>query len=867
MAKKTYKTKIVLIDAHAILHRAYHALPDFSSSKGEPTGGLYGLASMMMRIITDLKPDYIFACYDRAEPTFRKQIYDDYKAKRPKAEPGLISQIIRSRDIFTSFHIPIYDQPGFEADDIIGTIVEKLKKEKEAQIIIASGDMDTLQLVDNDRVVVFTLKKGLNDTVIYDEKLVKERYGFEPKFLTDYKGLRGDPSDNIIGVEGVGEKTATTLIQEFGTIEDLYKKIKKNEESFSEKGIKPRIVEILKASEEEAVFSKTLAMIRRDAKIDFKLSKETWVETFDTKLAEELFIELDFRTLIGRLKKLKETGPNQGPTLGTLKDGPSGQEVTSGEVRNATSRSQVVFRTEPEETEIKKLALALWLINSDLTNPKPEDIFNYVGLPTEAGTDNLVKAREKIIADLEKLGLTKVYQEIELPLISILDRARERGIKVDKKLLEKLSQDYHSKLSGLEKKIHVLAGSEFNINSPKQLGEILFTKLNLSIKGLKKTAGGSQSTRESELMKLKDVHPIIEEILAYRELQKLLSTYIDNIPDLLDKGDILHPTLNQAGTTTGRMSSTNPNIQNIPTRGEQGAVVRNAFISRPGYELLSLDYSQIELRVLAVLSEDPDLVKIFREGKDIHASVAARVFGVGEDEVTKEMRRRAKVINFGIIYGMGVNALKTNLGTTRDEAQAFMDNYFASFPTIKKYFDSVIVEARERGYTETLFGRRRYLPALRSSLPQIKAGAERMAMNAPLQGTAADIIKLAMIRADQGLREAGLSDRVFLLLQIHDELIFELKEGVVGEALPIIKKAMEKVVSVSVPIEVSSAIGSCWGGLEKMAWKLSHFIHKGGSLIFRVLTVMLKEQEKLQTKNKGRLLTFFEFSRWRITLS
>ncbi|MFA5022883.1 MAG: DNA polymerase [Candidatus Paceibacterota bacterium] len=784
--QEKYQTKIVLIDAHAILHRAYHALPDFSSTKGEPTGGLYGLASMLMRIITDLKPDYLFACYDRAEPTFRKQVYENYKATRPKAEPGLIAQIIRSRDIFTALHIPIYDQPGFEADDIIGTLVKKLEKEKNTKVIIASGDMDTTQLVDGDRVVVFTLKKGLNDTVIYDEKMVKERYGFAPEFLADYKGLRGDPSDNIIGVEGIGEKTATTLIQEFGTIEDIYKKLKtkSGETSFLAKGIKPRIIEILKNNEEEAIFSKTLATIRTDAKIDFKMPAKTWGETFETTLAEKLFEELDFRTLIGRVKKL-------------------------GEVGSPTSRSQVVLHTEEENKEIKELAIALWLINSDRTSPDLEDTYNYVG------SQDLNQAKEKLMADLEKLGLKKVYEEIELPLIPILEQAQTRGIKVDKKLLKELSKDYHAKLAELEKKIYKLAGSEFNINSPKQLGEILFTKLNLAVKGLKKTAGGAQSTRESELVKLKEAHPIIEEILSYRELQKLLSTYIDNIPELLDGDDILHATLNQAGTTTGRMSSSNPNVQNIPTRGEQGAVIRNAFVARAGYELMAFDYSQIELRVLAALSEDPDLVKIFKEGKDIHSSVASKVFGVSEGEVTKEMRRRAKVINFGIIYGMGVNALRANLGTTRDEAQSFMDNYFASFPTIKKYFELVIDGARKRGYTETLFGRRRYLPALKSPLPQIKASAERMAMNAPLQGTAADIIKLAMIRADKDINEAGLDKDVFLLLQIHDELIFEIKEGLADKVLPIIKQAMEKVVDLPVPIEVSSAIGRSWGEMEK----------------------------------------------------
>lgn len=790
MARKNYKRKLVLIDAHAILHRAYHALPDFSSSKGEPTGGLYGLASMMIRIITELKPDYIFACYDRPEPTFRKQVYEDYKAKRPKAEPELVSQIIRSRDIFLALHIPIYDQPGFEADDIIGTLVEKLKDEKDLQIIIASGDMDTLQLVESNRVVVFTLKKGLNDTVIYDEAGVKERFGFLPKYLTDYKGLRGDPSDNIIGVEGIGEKTATTLIQEFGEVESIYKQIKKDEKVLLDKGVKARILEILKANEEEAIFSKTLATIRRDANIDFLLPKETWAQSFESSEAERLFNELEFRTLISRVKKLGE----------------SLQSEEAGD-HKVVEESQVF--TIEEDEEIKKLKIALWLINSDLTNPKIEDIFDYTK------TDNINEAKEKILNDLEKLGLKKVYQEIELPLIPIIEEAEKRGILIDKELLVRLSQDYHQKLSELEKKIYQLVGSEFNINSPKQLGEILFNKLQLSVKGLKKTAGGSQSTRESELVKLQGSHPVIEEILAYRELQKLLSTYIDNFPNLLDEAGSLHTTLNQTGTMTGRMSSSNPNLQNIPSRGDYGLAIRNVFIARPGYKFLAFDYSQIELRVLAILSKDADLTKIFKEGKDIHGAVASKVFGVPESEVTKEMRRKAKIINFGIIYGMGVNALKTNLGTTRDEAEQFQTNYFASFPTIKKYFDLVIEEAKERGYTETLFGRRRYLPALHSKLPQIKASAERMAMNTPLQGTAADIIKLAMIKVDKEIKQMGFSEKVFLLLQVHDELIFEVEEGMVEKVLPVIKKSMEGVSELSIPIEVTSALGPRWGELEK----------------------------------------------------
>lgn len=783
MAKKSYQRKIVLIDAHAILHRAYHALPDFSSREGEPTGALYGLSAMLLRLIDELKPDYIFACYDRPEPTFRKQVYEDYKAGRAKAEPELIAQIIRSRDIFQAFQIPIYDQPGLEADDIIGTLTYVLAQDKDNQVVIASGDMDTLQLVREDQVLVFTLKKGLNDTITYDERMVKERYGFAPRFLIDYKGLRGDPSDNIIGVPGIGEKTATDLIKEFGTIENLYQAIKTNEAKVIDKGVKSRILEILKANEEEALFSKALATVRLDAKIDFVLPAETWQKTFDLAPVEKIFSQLEFRSLIGRLQKVFSA-------VGQRGGGETGKDVSLEDWR--------------------PLAIALWLINSDLTNPKVEDIWSYTG------SQDYEISKKKLLADLDKLGLTKVYQEIELPLVPIIKSAEDRGFLIDKDKLAVLSKDYHQKLEELEAKIYSLAGTKINLNSPKQLGELLFGKMGLSTKGLKKTAGGSQSTRESELVKLREGHPIIDEILAYRELQKLVSTYLDALPKLLDKDNVLHTTLNQTGTTTGRMSSSNPNLQNIPSKGEQGAVIRQAFIARPGYKLLALDYSQIELRVLAILSQDEELIRIFQAGEDIHSAVASRVFGVAESEVTKEMRRRAKVINFGIIYGMGINALKVNLGTTRDEAEKFQDNYFATFPTIKQYFDLVIEGARRRGYTETLFGRRRYLPALRSPLPQIKAGAERMAMNAPLQGTASDIIKLAMIKVDKGLRDSGLAKKVKLLLQVHDELIYEVEAGVVAEVAKLIKGEMEGVLDNKLPLKVSISTGFSWGEMEKL---------------------------------------------------
>lgn len=769
MKTKLDRKTLVLFDAHAILHRAYHAMPDFSTSRGEPSGGLYGLATMLMKIINELKPDYLAACYDRPEETFRKQVYKEYKGTRAKTEDALVAQMERSREIFAAFHIPIYDLASFEADDIIGTIVEQTKNEKNLRVVIASGDMDTLQLVDDDRVVVYTLKKGINDTILYDEKMVKERYGFLPKLLPDYKGLRGDPSDNIIGVPGIGDKTASELIQNHGSVEEIYKKLAKNKLA----DVKPRMLELLKTHEEEALFSKTLATIRRNAPIKFELPEKVWTETYTPAAAEKIFAELEFKSLIARAKSLL-----------------SGNAPAAAETKDS--------KPEPVNQE---LAIAAWLLDSSLTTATAEDIKKLGG-------------EEKIVKRLKEEKLEKVYQEIELPLIPIIAAAQKRGLLVDTDYLNKLSGEYHQELSALEKKIYALAGREFNLNSPKQLSEVLFDELKLNVKGLKKTAGGARSTRESELNKLAEEHEIVKHILEYRELQKLLSTYLDAIPKQLDANNRLHSSLHQTGTTTGRMSSSNPNLQNIPVREGRGSVVRRAFIATPGHKFVAADYSQIELRVLALLSGDEELTKIFQAGKDVHAAVASLVFGVPEGEVTKEMRRRAKVINFGIIYGMGVNALKVNLNSTREEAQKFYDDYFITFPTIKNYFDQVKSEAARRGYTETYFGRRRYFPELKSKLPFLRAAGERMAMNAPLQGTAADLVKLAMIKANQKLKEEGLSNEAHFLLQVHDELIYEVVESAVGKVEPIIKEAMESVLPGLVPIIANTSTGYTWAELK-----------------------------------------------------
>jgi DNA polymerase-1 len=765
MKKGEQKKKLVLLDVHAIMHRAYHALPDFATSKGEPTGALYGLVTMLTKIIDELNPDYIGACYDLPKPTYRHEAYKEYKAGRAKTDGDLVDQIIRSRDVFKAFNIPMYEKEGFEADDMLGTIVEIMKGNKDVDIIIASGDMDTLQLVSGEKVRVYTLKKGIKDTIIYDEKAVKERFGFGPLLLPDYKGLRGDPSDNIIGIAGIGEKTATDLICNFGNIENIYKVLKKDRQKLIDAGTKERIIGLLEEGEEEAKFSKMLATIRRDAPISFELPKETWKENFDFDKTDELFTALEFRNLSSRLRK----------TMGS--------EMKLFVDEDEESNTEV----DVNSLLFKEVALALWVLDSNITNPKVEDIFNH----THA--KSLVEAKKLLLADIEKKNLKKIYEEIELLLIPVVDSMEKWGIKIDKKYLEELSKKYHIELDILKKEIIEMAGVEFNVSSPKQLGEVLFEKMGLKAKNQKKTAGGAFSTKESELEKMKDLHPIIGKILEYREFDKLLGTYIDTIPKLLDEKDRLHTTLLQAGTTTGRMASQNPNIQNIPMRSELGKNIRRAFIAEPGFKIVSFDYSQIELRIAAFLSQDEKLLEIFRRGTDVHKAVASQVFKVDESDVTKEMRGKAKTINFGILFGMGVTALQTNLKCTRAEAQQFLNDYFATFTGLAEYLDRVKSEAGRNAYTTTYFGRRRYFEGLKSKIPYIVAMAERMAINAPIQGTEADIIKLAMVNIYKWIKSEGLENDVRMLLQVHDELVFEIKDDLVEKVVPKIKESMEGV--------------------------------------------------------------------------
>ena len=783
---KAKRKRLVLLDSHAIIHRAYHALPDFQGPDGQPTGALYGLSAMILKIMQDLSPDYIAGCYDLPKPTIRHEAYEGYKSSRQKSDDALIAQITTSRRVFQAFCIPIYEREGFEADDILGTIAEELKDNDEIEVIIASGDMDTLQLVDEDRVKVYTLKKGINDTIMYDEKAVRERFGFDPALIPDYKGLRGDPSDNIIGVPGIGEKTATELILTFGSIEDIYKALHKDETAFLAKGVKPRIMNLLKEHEEDAQFSKMLATIRTDAPIAFSLKDTLREDHVSLPKILSLFDELGFRSLRGRVKSVLFAIEGEEP------------------------EEEEVIQEDVDPVALTEAQVMLWLLVSDFTNPSVEDVLAFTKKQTFK--EAYVELERRLS---EVPSVQEVYDRIEKPLIPVLRKAEKCGVLIDTLMLEELKSRYRGELSVIEKRIYKAAGHEFNISSPKQLGDVLFDEMQLKAKGQKKTSTGQRSTKESELEKIRELHPIVDDILEYRQIQKLLSTYVESIPPLLDTDGRLHTEFIQTGTTTGRMASQNPNLQNIPIRTERGRLIRNAFIAPKGSTLVALDYSQIELRIAAILSGDEKLIDIFKSGRDVHQEVAAAVFGVSSDKVDREMRRRAKIINFGILYGMGVNALRAQLGTTTAEAHRFLEDYFETFKTLAEHLEETKGFARKNGYTETLFGRRRQFPEMKSPLPYVRAQAERMAINAPIQGTQADVIKLAMVEIDK-----MLDDDVRLMLQVHDELVYEIPDSKVAEVVPKIKKIMESMLTEEetrgVPIIAEAKAGKNWGQMESI---------------------------------------------------
>lgn len=763
MSKKTESKTLVLIDSHALIHRAYHALPPLSTGKGELVNAVFGFTSILLKVLKELQPDYIAATFDMAAPTFRHKEFDEYKATRVKAPDELYAQIKRVKDVLTAFNIPIFEKEGFEADDIIGTLAKQASKK--VKVLIVTGDLDTLQLV-NDKVNIYTLKKGIKDTIIYDETAVKERFeGLTPDQMNDYKGLKGDPSDNIPGVPGVGEKTAITLLKDFGSLEKLYKEIESPKTKFKNKKLADKLIE----NKEQAFFSKYLATIKQDVPIKFDLAAAL-TKDFDKQKVVELFKELGFFSLVTRLLA------------------PERPSATTGTVGHGSDGGQDRLNVSDKKTE--KITPG----QGSLLDSEPTVL------------EKIEQAREQGVLS------EKIYQ-VEKELAPVLAKMQQAGIKIDKDYLKNLGDNLGQKLKMLETKIYKLSGVEFNINSPQQLSEVLFTKLNLQIKGLKKTPGKVTSTAASELNKLRGEHEVVDCVIEYRELAKLKNTYVDALPELVASDGRLHTTFDQLGTTTGRLSSKNPNLQNIPIKTELGREIRKAFVAERGHKLLSADYSQIELRVVASLSGDKEMIKAFGEGKDIHTATAAEVLGIDASEVSKEARRMAKVLNFGVIYGMGNHGFAEAAGIEYGKAKDFIKKYFEEFSGVAKYLENSRQSAAKNNFVQTLFGRKRFVPEINSSAWNLRQAAERAAVNMPVQGTAADLLKMAMVEI---AKSEWLRTNSKMLLQVHDELVFEVEEDKVISAAQEIKKMMENIYKLAVPLKVDLEVGDNWGELKKL---------------------------------------------------
>lgn len=815
------RKKLILIDGHALVHRAFHALPPLTSPKGVVTNAVYGFGAVLLKILKDFRPEYVAATFDLAAPTFRHEEFADYKAHREKAPDELHAQVPLVKIMLQGFGIPIYEKEGFEADDMIGSLAVTASKEKNLQVIIVTGDLDTLQLVSGDDIVVCTLKKGVSDTVVYDEKEVHKRYGLAPEQLVDFKGLKGDPSDNIPGVPGIGEKTASALLQEFGTLEKLYEAA---EGSGAHKVLTVKLREKLKENKDMAFFSKHLATIIRDVPSTFSLKEASWKDHFQRETLESFFKEFGISSLAKRLPEaLGEVQPEQGTLFS--EQGAQPEAVVGNVPVIKDSDISVGYDLKPL---VKKdgvagnlfdIKIAAWLLAPDARDYDFGRIYSSFlarPAPAQPSADDVLRLKGVLWDELKGRDLIRVFEDIEMPLIPVLAAMELRGIAIDVPALSKLLKKTSDTLEKLEKKIFEYAGEEFNINSPAQLGGILFEKLSLKGK-VRKTGGGARSTAAPELEKLREEHPIIDLILEYRELQKLKTTYIEPFPQLIGVDKRLHTTYNQTGAATGRMSSQDPNLQNIPTRTEIGQQFRQAFVAEKGYRLLSFDYTQLELRIVAHLAQDEIMIKVFRHNEDIHTRTASEIFKVAPERVTKDMRRTAKVLNFGIIYGMGVLGFARASGVGREEARAFIDAYFKEFKGVAQYMEDTKRLAAKQGYVSTLFGRRRPLPDITSTLPQLRAQAERMAINHPVQGTEADLMKMTMIAVHEALTKRGWNNQVRMLLQVHDELVFEVRENMVAEAAVLIKEIMEKIHTLDVPLTVDAKVGPNWSDMEELA--------------------------------------------------
>jgi len=894
---KGEKPLLLLFDGNALVHRAFHALPPLTQPKtGEMVNAVYGFASTLLKVFADFKPTHWAVAFDRPGPTFRHEMFEEYKAQRPATPEELKSQIKKVHQLVEAFHIPIFEIDGFEADDVLGTL-SKQADEQGVETIIVTGDNDMLQAV-LPRVKALAPRRTFTDTILYDAEAVEQKYGIKPEQLADLKALAGDVSDNIPGLPGVGEKTATKLLQQYGSLQGIYDHIEDITPS--------KLQNTLREYRTQSFQSKELSTIVKDVPIELDL-KTCQVSHYDRNEVARLFQELEFIKLLPRLPQMKAESSQSSAVKCHMVNTETDLEQLIGELEAAQDLAievettgekaamadlvgiaispaqgkafyiplghqglnqpqqlpltQVAARLKPilENASIGKIAyngkyvmavlagcgvevrnlnfdpmLAAYLLGEKNLGLKAL-AFNKLGVeiatPAEltgtgkkqsplslldvnqiadyfcANVSIVWSLKESLETELRKQGLWQLFTEVEMALVPVLLAMERDGILLDTDLLREMSLEQGQELLRLEKEIYGSVGHQFNINSPQQLGKVLFGELRLPQSRRTKTG---YSTEASVMEALRDAHPIIELILKYRQLSKLKSTYVDALPALINhKTGRVHTNFNQTGTATGRLSSSDPNLQNIPIRGEMGNKIRRTIIAPPGAYLLSADYSQIDLRVLAHLSQDPGLIAAFAHDEDIHATTASKIFGIPAAEVTSEMRRNAKTVNFGVVYGMSDYGLEQATSLSREEASQFIALYFEKYPRVKEYLNATKEQARKLGYVQTVLGRRRFLPEINSFNRMVREAAERMAINAPVQGSSADIIKIAMINLHREMEKRNLKSK--MLLQIHDELLFEVPEEEVGEMKSLVAELMSRAVELCVPLKIDIKLGRNWG--------------------------------------------------------
>ncbi|MBQ8579509.1 MAG: DNA polymerase I [Oscillospiraceae bacterium] len=838
--------KLLILDGNSVINRAYYGVKPLTNKDGLYTHAIYGFLNILERMEKEEQPDAVCVAFDLHGPTFRHLQYDGYKATRHGMDEELAQQMPVMKDVLRAMNIPIYACQGWEADDVIGT-VGRICSNNGWECVIVTGDRDSLQLIDeNVHIKLVISKPGQTTATLYTEEKFREEYGFAPKKLIDLKALMGDSSDNIPGVKGIGKKTATDLLLKFGSLDGVYANL---DDPF----IKPKMREKLVSDKENAYLSYDLATIRPEAPIDFE-PKDAIVQPYNRPALYELFQKLEFVRLIDRygLRGADQEKPKAEKKLAALPrvDSPTAADVPcavylASDGSLGVAWEQGVCALTPMEVQMQPdflagkknvichdlkstlhrldesgvcfgnavfdTALAAYDLNPSQSDyPVSKLATSFLGISVEdedaaACAEALWNLRPVLEQELKEKGMDRLYYEIELPLCTVLQRMEKRGIAIDRQQLEQFGLMLSQRIADCEKLIFSYSDGPFNINSTRQLGELLFDKLGLP--PVKKTKTG-YSTNADVLEKLKSKHPIIPAIMDYRMLTKLNSTYADGLLKEIGPDGRIHTTFQNLVTATGRLSSTEPNLQNIPVRTDLGAEIRKMFVPKPGCVLVDADYSQIELRVLAHIADDAVMRNAFISGTDIHTATAAQVFGVEVENVTPLQRRHAKAVNFGIVYGISEFSLAEDIGVSRWEAKDYIENYLTNYAGVRAYMHDVVASAREKGYTATIFGRRRYIPELKSSNFNIRSGAERIALNTPIQGTAADLIKLAMIRVENALNEHFPEAK--LLLQVHDELIVECPETIALQVAALVSHEMENIASLSVPLTAEAKYGKSW---------------------------------------------------------